>query len=256
MRRLECYLTGTTAALALSLGFGAAASAADLGPPAPVYTKAPAALPPTPYIWTGCFIGGQAGYGWGQSRFSDPTGGDFLASGATVTDNTRGGLVGGQIGCDYQFSGQWVAGLEVADAWAGINSSGADVFFDGKNEVLSAKTDQLGSVTGRFGYAWDSLLFYAKGGGAWAHNIYDLTQSSGIFGAASFSGSDTRLGWTAGGGIEWALAPKWSTRVEFNYYDLGTAALNLVGGAGGTYPASVKQEFESVTVGINYRFGR
>jgi outer membrane immunogenic protein len=131
MRRLQRYLTGTTAAFALSLGTGVTAFAADLSPalppgPAPVYTKAPFA---PVWSWTGCYIGAQAGYGWGHSEFSDPSGQLFLATGEKAGDSTQGGLVGGQIGCDYQFARNWVVGLEVADAWANINGTRGDVFF-------------------------------------------------------------------------------------------------------------------------------
>jgi outer membrane immunogenic protein len=263
MRRLHRYLTGTTAILALSLGSSAVVSAADLAPalspsPTPVYTKAP--LVPA-WSWTGCYVGAQAGYGWGNSGFSDPSGDTFLAAGTKASDSTHGGLVGGQIGCDYQFAGRWVVGLEVADAWANINGKSGDVFFDGKNESFGAKTEQLGSVTGRLGYAWDRVLFYGKGGAAWGQNTYNLT-STYTTDSGSFNGSDTKVGWTAGGGIEWAFAPSWSARIEGNYYDLGSTTLNLTESSGatlildhGTVPTTVKQQFETVTVGINYRFG-
>ena len=208
---------------------------------------------PSVYNWTGCYAGVQAGWGWGTSKFSDPSGTAFAPPGQNLTVSPQGALVGGQVGCDYQFSGRWVAGIEVADAYADITRGGlSDPFFSNKSD-LNAKTNQLGSATARLGYGWDRVLLYGKGGGAWAHNTYDVNKSfAGI--VTDFSGSDTRFGWTAGAGIEWAFATNWSAKAEFNYYDLGSTTLNLVGG-GSTLPATIKQQFETATIGVNYRFG-
>src|SRR5215475_12493841 len=93
MRASRRYLTGTTALVVLTVGFAAAAAGADLGQPAPapVYTKGPMA--PAYYSWTGCYAGLQAGYGWGHTKFSDPTGA-FGAPGESGSISPQGGLVG------------------------------------------------------------------------------------------------------------------------------------------------------------------
>ncbi|MGP0093052.1 MAG: outer membrane protein [Xanthobacteraceae bacterium] len=233
---------------ALSLAVAGGAFAADLPPAPPPPPPVPYVKGPPPFSWTGCYLGAQAGYASGRSAFSDPIDNPPLF-GATV--NTQGGLVGGQAGCNYQFMGGWVAGLEAADAWASINGTSTDVFFGSKNE--HAKTDQLGSLTGRLGFAADRLLIYGKGGVAWANSVYDVNST---LLASDFNGSSMRTGWTAGGGVEWALAAGWSAKIEYNHYDLGTAALNLVGSnGGGTLQANVKTTIETATVGLNFRFG-
>ena len=174
--------------------------------PARMPVKAPAAVVPVAYNWTGCYLGGHAGYGWGRKDFSDPTGANFAPPGATVQDRTRGWLAGGQVGCNYQLSGSWLIGIEGEYAWANIKGDTIDPFFAGKNapNVLSAKTDGLASATGRVGFVWDRALFYAKGGAAWAHDRYNVFLAPGIFApAVNASGTETRFGWTVGGGIEW-----------------------------------------------------
>jgi outer membrane immunogenic protein len=45
---------------------------------------------------------------------------------------------------------------------------------------------------------------------------------------SSFGGlSNSRVGWTAGGGAEWLFAPNWSVKVEYLYYDLGSVTYGL-----------------------------
>ncbi len=92
------------------------ASAADLG--RPVYGPSP---PPAPvlYNWTGCYIGGNIGYGWGRDTVSIPNLGETTGVAALAgipfgpaTGDTKGVLVGGQVGCNYQFAPNWVVGIE------------------------------------------------------------------------------------------------------------------------------------------------
>ena len=82
------------------------ANAADLG--RPVYRVPP---PIPPFTWTGCYIGGNIGWGWGRDTVSIPnlgetTGVPELAgvSLPSVTGDTKGVLGGGQVGCNYQFA--------------------------------------------------------------------------------------------------------------------------------------------------------
>jgi len=154
-----------------ALVMAGSAFAADIRMPIKAQVAAP-----VPYSWTGCYIGAQVGYGWGNKNFSDPTGTGFAPAGSVTRDNIRGGLAGGQIGCNYQFAGNWVVGVEGEYAWANIKGDTlADPFFSGKNTAFSSKTDALASVTGRVGYAFDRVLLYAKGGAAWARDQYHIT---------------------------------------------------------------------------------
>jgi outer membrane immunogenic protein len=208
--------------------------------------------PPVAYSWTACYVGGQAGYGWGRTDVTDPAGFFGFAGGQTTRANTRGGLVGGQVGCDYQFAGNWVVGLEGDFLWADIKGTVNDPFFAGKN--FASKTDWITSGTGRIGYSFDRVLVYGKGGGAWAHNRFDMT----FFGGAVGSVTETRFGWTVGGGIEVLLAQNWSAKVEYNHYDFGNRQVTLVGvGVGGAFtsPQNIRQQIDTVSVGLNYRFG-
>jgi outer membrane immunogenic protein len=225
--------------------------AADLGLP----LKAPPAPRPT---WTGCYVGGHVGLGWGNKDISDQPGTGLVGgAGASVNNDISGALAGGQIGCDYQFANNWVIGLEGAASGADINGNATSIF-NGKS--LYARTDFLASATGRVGYTWDQLLFYVKGGAAWAGDRYAVTETGAL--PNSYNLSETRFGWTVGVGADLALwTTRWSVRFEYDFYDFGTnnnlffACTTSGGAACGTRgPESIKQEINEFKAGINYRF--
>ena len=245
------------------------AFAADL--PARMPMKAPA-VAAVPYSWTGCYVGAHAGAGWGHSSISDPNAGapgfGFSITptpGGTIGMNGVGAVVGGQVGCDYQFQSNWVVGLAGDFSWANIDASENDPFFTGKNGnpiAMHTKTDFLATATGRLGYAWDRYLIYAKGGAAWAHNKYNIDNLSNFANGFCIAGvgcyvtaSETRLGWTAGAGFEWAFANNWSAFAEFDYYDFGNHGVTFTSQIGTSAPYNVKQNIEVAKIGINYRFG-
>ena len=191
---------------------------------------------------------------------------DFAPPGATIRINTSGWFAGGQVGCDYQFAPNWVIGIEGSGSGADIKGSAVDSFFNGKNESLTfhAKTDWFASATARVGVTWDRWMLYAKGGAAWAGDKYSaLGTVSGTCATApcavpfDFTASETRTGWTAGVGIEWAFWNNWSARLEYDHYDFGTRSVNLSDpNFTPTFiPADIKQRFDTVRLGINYRFG-
>jgi outer membrane immunogenic protein len=204
--------------------FASSVMAADL----PVKAKAPLA----PYNWTGCYGGAAFGSVFGKNDW-----------GALGSHDETGLLVGGQLGCNYQIS-TWVFGVQGDGAWSDASGSHAD--------NVSGLTDQskihsLWSVTGRVGYAWDRLLTYAKAGGAWTHDRYEmLFPDNTTFATAS----ETRSGWTVGGGFEYAIISNLSMFFEYNYYDFGTRTIAF------TPPQLVDiRERESVVkVGANWKF--
>jgi outer membrane immunogenic protein len=149
----------------------------------------------------------------------------------------KGGFGGGTIGYNWQVGPSWVLGIEADAAGAGIrHSEGIVGLYD-----LESKIQALGSVTGRAGFAVDNVLFYGKGGWAWASNKV----SGNILGVA-FSDSQFHSGWTAGGGLEWGFLPNWSAKVEYMFVDLGTESYFNGLELGAT--------LHTVKGGINYRF--
>src|SRR5258708_3881966 len=139
------------ATLALSSLLAAPAMAADLS--RPVY-KAPPPPPPVYFSWTGCYIGGNVGGLWINREFTDRLVGDRFF-GQTFTENTSSWLGGVQAGCNYQFAGGWVVGIQADYDWTGHRNNN-DVFFN--NLTGSFTTKSLGSATARIGYAWDRFL--------------------------------------------------------------------------------------------------
>ena len=139
--------------------------------------------------------------------------------------NISGYMLGGQIGCDYQFAPNWVVGIEGAAAGGNIGGNTASRCrsgIPGDSATFKETTDFLTSVTGRVGYAWDRWLFYGKGGVAWAGDRYSaIGRTSATY---DFEGLETRFGWTAGVGVEWALWDDWSVKLEYDYYGFGSAA--------------------------------
>jgi outer membrane immunogenic protein len=224
------------AAVLCNLPF-AAVQAADLSAPAP-YQKAPVIMPPPAlYNWSGFYVGGHLGGAWTSANWTDPVSG--LGDNPTGT----GFIGGGQVGYNYQ-TGPWVLGIE--GDFSGTNLSASDT--DVAGFTHSTSTYWTSTVTGRVGYAVNRLLFYAKGGVAFANERNAVTSP---FGAVS-SGTSTPVGWTAGGGVEYALDHNWSARVEYDYLGLGSESIS--GPVAGALPGSVDLNIQRVTAGINYRF--
>jgi len=198
----------------------------------PLY-KAP---PPVPapvrlFTWTGCYIGGNIGWGWGRDTVSisdlgATTGVPELAgiSFGPVTGDTKGVVGGGQLGCNYQFAPNLVIGIEGDGEAANIKGDATQSFsfvsLTGPETVSGtahAQTDWIASVTGRLGWAWDRVLIYAKGGGAWVGDKYSADLSAFD---EHIQTSVTRPGWTVGGGVEWAFWDNWSAKLEYDFLRL------------------------------------
>jgi outer membrane immunogenic protein len=224
------------------------------------------------------------------STFGAPTTADLISRSNSFGSN--GFLVGGQAGCDYQLPWRWVIGFEGNAAWANITGGqrltgsatllgilpGANTTVN-SNGNLSLKTDFIATATARLGYAVGFLgqgLIYAKGGAAWVGNRYefdgqDATTSCAVVQLSppqctsfnptvinpfSFNASETRLGWTVGVGVEWAVLRYWSIKGEYNFMDFGSHTVTFTDPLfGGGLSVNVKQQVNEVKLGINFRFG-
>ena len=210
------------------------ASAADM--PAKAKAKAPAA--PVVYNWSGLYVGGFVGSLRAEK--------DWTFLNLTKTSHTADGIIGGaQIGANWQVS-NWVWGVQADWGWSDADGSSAC-----PNAAFTCKTDvkSLGSVTGRLGYAWNNVLAYVKGGGAWVEDDYTAT------GASVFTGSNTPWGWTVGAGLEYGFTPNWSAFLEYDYYNFGSNRIVFTNAAGATDNFDSKQRADVIKAGLNYRFG-
>jgi outer membrane immunogenic protein len=220
--------------------FGLAAIAALVATPAMAADMMPLKAPPPPaWTWTGCYVGANGGGGWGKDKsWTDSTGG--VHGGQSFS----GGLAGGQIGCDYQFS-SWVVGVEGIADWANLTGSATDPL----NTALTANTKvtMFDAVTGRIGYAVNRALLYVDGGPAWSRTQRWFTPTC----ATCVTATTTANGWVIGGGVEYMFAPNFSGKVEYDYASFGsvTTAIDT------TTPYSIKQNFSALLVGVNYHFG-
>jgi outer membrane immunogenic protein len=225
---MKRFLLGAAALLALA----APAAAADV--PARTYTKAPAYTPPQViYNWTGFYIGGHVGGAFAGDN-------TFQSSDARFLGGVQGGF-------DYQFASNWVVGIEAQYSWLPSNNG---VLFPA-GTLVTSNTDQLGSVTGRFGYTWGPALLYAKGGYAWRNNNFGVSVG-GVPTAVTTTGNN-KDGYTVGAGLEYLFAPNWSAKAEYQYYNFGSTTVTAA-------PADVvgvrgREDEHTVKVGVNYRFG-
>ncbi|MGJ4941521.1 outer membrane protein [Bradyrhizobium sp. HKCCYLS1011] len=214
------------------------------------------------FNWTSCYLGGHLGGAFATKDITDPVqlvqdqfaGAPVTTGVTTVSPTPSGVLIGGQIGCDYQFSSSLVVGIEGAASGSTMKSTSSVTLPLGNPDTASVKatTDFLTSLTARFGYAADNLLFYTKGGGALAGDKYDVTGSFvGV--PFAFRGTENRVGWTVGGGVDWGFADHWSANVEYDYYRFGHGTVtmsdpvNVLSG-----PVDVKQTIHVVKVGLNF----
>jgi outer membrane immunogenic protein len=256
-------------ALAIASTFSGAVMAADL----PVKALP---MPVAVYNWTGFYVGGNIGYSWGRSSdYSTLTNGAGTILFANADSKNLDGVIGGgQIGYNWQVK-NWLWGFE-ADI-QGTDERGSRVFtcptgvctppIVGAAVVLGPpvpvtpmdqKIDWFGTVRARAGIlASPRVLLYATGGLA-----YGDVRTSETIGLAGFgfSNTETRVGWTAGAGIEGAIGGNWTAKLEYLYLDLGRTSgtfLTTIPALGGGFLASnysSRITDNVLRVGVNYRF--
>jgi outer membrane immunogenic protein len=257
----KLWLTGVAFAALIA----SPAMSADLG--RPVYRGAAPVVPV--FSWTGCYLGGNVGYHWGKDDITTTTAGPAPAVNAFIDNATptslkpAGGIAGGQVGCNYQVS-NFVIGLEGDADWVGGTASRTLVFgpnpFIGTGDFIAdaTKATFLATVRGRLGVAFDRVLLFATAGAAFA--TVKTTDTVGSFGGTAIVTTDvsnSRTGWTAGGGIEYAFDYNWTAKVEYLYVDLGSFNTFVPPCSTCTRSYTVNHKYTDniARVGLNYKFG-
>ena len=184
--------------------------AADI--PVRMPTKAPMMAPVT-YNWTGCYVGGHAGGAWSRSNYTLDNGAGLVES---FSYNPSSFMGGGQVGCQIQFSSNWVAGIE--GTWSAVRLNQTDISVLSPPRQRSLAVDQIATVTGKLGYTWDRWMLYGKGGFAEARiETFAINPATGVF----VDPNRWQAGWTVGGGLDYLVTPNFVVGVEGNYYRFG-----------------------------------
>lgn len=226
--------------------FGPDPGNGDLVAKAPIDKAAPASAA---YHWTGLYIGGHFGAGWGSTHWT------FTNNGDTTSPRLAGLIGGGDIGYNYQV-GKWVLGIEGDGGWTSLR--GAAPCPTGFFYSCEINTNWLSTATVRAGYTpWDRLLVYTKVGAAIAQDRAGSRCNTGsqptivpLDGCPLQTDSNTRVGWTAGWGSEFGLTQNWSVKSEIVYFDLGSDRYDITGIA-----TDIRRNGVISTVGLNLRFG-
>jgi high affinity Mn2+ porin len=222
------------------------AVAADLAPAMPVKAPPPA---PAAYDWSGFYLGSHFGYATGTSNWSATqtgvaapavSGSIDLFNAYDVFRDTGSDFAGFQGGYNTTLPSRWVLGVEADISFPSFANTPPHLI-SGTSTISSASvgsasySEQVefsGTVRGRIGYAPGNWLFYGTGGLAWTYDQFTRTQLAGTpAGGAAVSGTVEnafmvpRAGWAAGGGVEVALWPNWTARIEYLFTDYGTRSI-------------------------------
>jgi outer membrane immunogenic protein len=293
---MKKYLLASLALVALAMA--SPAVSADVPVKAPVY-KAPRPIVVS-NSWTGFYVGANAGYGRDDGPTvtfvpSDPlvqlltiAGGFGGTAPPPASLGVKGGLGGLQAGYNWQINRNWLAGFEADFDWSSLRGTGTSAFLlagSATNFLASQNIRWFDTVRARLGYlATNDLLIYGTAGFAYGrvdenvtlNNLTNFINVGASFGfayacrrgqAGCFAGGSSRTatGWTAGGGLEYAVWNNLSVKAEYLYVNLGHGDAVNVSAAPITFiPGAASSSFTAsygtlgvqvVRVGVNYRFG-
>jgi outer membrane immunogenic protein len=224
-------------------------------------------VPPPASNWTGFYLGGNIGSGIGRDRtaFSLTAVGTSTEFFDLSPDGFNGGI---QAGYNWQ-SANWLFGVEADIQGSSQRDNRACVQLCNPTvapasfAAYDATLPWFGTVRGRLGAFVGQTLFYATGGYAYG-NV--KTKMTTLFAGTTTSVelSNTRGGWTVGGGIETpftflvsVLGNNWTSKTEYLYVDLGTSTGAFTFTALGTpvTATNTTQVHEHIfRTGLNYHF--
>jgi outer membrane immunogenic protein len=197
------------------------------------------------YNWSGFYVGGQVGGAWSRSNYT-------LDNGAGLIENFNFDptslIGGGHVGLQGQW-GNWVLGIEGTYNATDLKQTDQSVLSPGRVRRLT--TDGIATAVGKVGYAWDRWMIYGKGGFADARiETFGQNPATGISGQAN----TWQNGWTAGGGLDYMLAPSWIVGVDFNYYNFSFDRTALNTDATTSRWFNTKSDIYAVTFRVSYLF--
>jgi high affinity Mn2+ porin len=237
---------------------------ADERPPAMPFKAPPVAA--QLHDWGGLYLGGHFGAAWGRSDWSTagglPLSGSFdLAHGYNAFKGTGSYFAGLQAGYNTMLPNHILLGAE-ADISFPSTIEGSQTFSSvSTGQASFAEQAQFfGTLRGRLGYAPGNWLIYATGGFAFSYDEFTRTQLTGMpVGGTATPGTVEnrfmvpRTGWTAGAGVEVALASQWSARLEYLYTQFNSRSVTFPAGA---QSFASNLSLQSIRLGLNYKISQ
>ena len=198
---------------------------------------------------SGFYAGGHVGYlfGSGTATLADPTG-VASAGGSSSYGSVFGGV---QAGYEHHFAAGWMAGLELDMSFPGSQDLGNVLAYRATaTGTANEQLEYLASLRGRLGWDLGPWTPFATGGIAWASTR--LSRTDLTTGNEDAQPGNVRVGWVAGGGLDYRLDGRWTARAEYLYTQLGLAGFTF-----GAAPARWDSSYDlhRFRVGLNYRFG-
>jgi outer membrane immunogenic protein len=191
--------------------------------------------------WSGPYAGASIGIGWGESTQTYHRAGDH----GTATLDPDGAAAAISGGYNWMWTPEILFGVE-GDLGVMNVSQGTTTVFDGHN--WSTDIGPIwGTLRGRAGYTFDSVLIYATTGLAFA-NIDDTSIGNTPGETAIEKG--LRAGWVIGTGVEYALDSLWTLKAEYLHMDFGS----VEGRSANNEAYRFENTVNLLRVGANYRF--
>ncbi len=193
------------------------------------------------YNWTGVYGGFHAGYLDGSS--------DWTFNRATtgrVAPNFDGGVIGGQIGVNYQFPSNIVIGAEVSYTGSGTTSGQRACPNPAVQCQVKAK-DEFQAV-GRIGYAFDRFLPYFKGG------YSNTSVRTTVVNIAGDEDSRRQDGFVIGGGLEFAVTDNIILGVDYSHIEFDTDQHRALGTGGINDGRRVDGDLDMIVGRVSYKF--
>lgn len=216
-----------------------AASAADA-----IIAEEPVAVSAPVFNWSGAYLGGQIGYGWGKSTFQSEGEIDAL--------KPNGFLGGLYAGYNFDIGNNVILGIDGDVTYNNLKKSLSD-----DDDFLTATVESRlrwsGAVRARAGYAFDRFMPYIAGGVAFGSVKTSASLSDGDL-TIGASQSKTLTGWTVGGGVDYAATDNVILRLEYRYTDYGHK--NFSADNDGFGFDSVRNKFKTndIRLGVAYKF--
>ena len=238
------------------------------------------------WSWTGFYVGANAGGGWQSTDYTTnltncnvlgvcgaglvfgvPANQALGSALGTGSGGRSSGFIGGfQAGYNFQVSSV-VLGIEADwDYFKRSNSQGGTGIATTGDPLAvtnQSNSNWLATVRARGGLAWDRLLVYVTGGAAFSKIDYTQTMLTTLgTSSGTTTVSQSKAGWTVGGGLEYAFTNNWSGKIEYLYAQF-YEEVSGVGALISTAPAGFSNVFTGATsefrdnilrAGINYKF--